>query len=135
VIDVSGLSPALLASDVLYPVLGLVVGSETGEEIPVIAGLPPNTHEDRLKAIGAAAASSGSGALFHAVGSTPEAPTLEAALQGQPPDADGSISFDELRSARVELMTAADGDPLRGVSLGTPHASLEELRRVRNLLG
>ena len=38
--------------------------------------------EDRLKAIAAAAASSGSVAMFHVVGSTPEAPTLEAATQG-----------------------------------------------------
>ena len=42
----------------------------------------PDTSEDRLKALGAAAASSGAVAMFHAVGITPEAPTLEAALGG-----------------------------------------------------
>ena len=37
------------------------------------------TTEDHLKALGAAAASSGAVAMFHAVGITPEAPTLDAA--------------------------------------------------------
>ncbi len=130
VFDVSALSAALLASDVLYPVLGLIVGSETGEDIPVIVGLSPRTHEDRLKAIGAAAASSGAVALFHAVGSTPEAPTLEAALQGGAPDRTVVVSADRLRSARDSLGTAGAGAALQAVCVGTPHASRDELRRI-----
>ncbi len=39
--------------------------------VPVIVGLPAETSEDRLKALGAAAASSGAVAMFHAVGSRP----------------------------------------------------------------
>ena len=42
--------------------------------------------EDQLKAFSAAAASSGRVALFHMVGVTPEAPTLDAAFQGRPPE-------------------------------------------------
>ena len=49
--------------------------------------------EDRLKAVGAAAASSGAVAMFHAVGSTPEAPTLDEALHGMPPLADETITL------------------------------------------
>ena len=41
--------------------------------------------EDQLKAFAAAAASSGRVALFHMVGVTPEAPTLDAAFQGRAP--------------------------------------------------
>ncbi len=52
----------------------------------VIDGLPPGQSEDRLKAIGAAAASSGSVAMFHVVGSTPEAATLDEALQHRAPE-------------------------------------------------
>ena len=50
--------------------------------MPVIVGLPADTDEDRLKALGAAAASSGAVSMFHAVGITPEAPTLDDALGG-----------------------------------------------------
>ena len=135
VFDVTGLSEELLASDVLYPVLGLVVGSETGEEIPVIVGLPPGTHEDRLKAIGAAAASSGAVALFHAVGSTPEAPTLEAALQGDTPSRTITVDGARLRAPRDALGTAGPGAPLQAVCVGTPHASQDELARIAAALG
>jgi predicted aconitase len=77
--------------------------------------------------------------MFHAVGSTPEAATLDAALQGGPPDATVEIGLAKLRAARDELTTAAaggaPGTPIGTVSLGTPHASLAELRAVERELG
>ena len=122
----SDVPPALRDSDVLFPVLGLVLGRRAGSAVAAIDGLPSGQGEDRLKALGAAAASSGAVALFHVIGSTPEAPTLDAALQGAEPAAAEVISVDELRAARDELTTAA-GERLTGVSLGTPHASPAEL--------
>jgi predicted aconitase len=125
----------LLDEDVLYPVLGLVLGRRAGGAVAVLDGLPAGLAEDRLKAIGAAAASSGSVALFHAVGSTPEAPTIDTALGGREAEEEGTISLAELIAARDELTTAAAGDGLAAVSLGTPHASPAELRRIADLLG
>jgi len=129
----------LLDDDALYPVLGIVLGRRAGGRIAAIDGLPPGLSEDRLKAIGAAAASSGAVAMFHAVGSTPEAATLGAALQGRAPDETLEITLAELRAARDELTTAETGAPgtlIGTVSLGTPHASLAELRAVeRELAG
>ena len=66
--------------------LGLLPGVARSQ----VAGYPTGAFEakslaDVVKALGAAAASSGRVALFHAVGVTPEAPTLEAALQGHLP--------------------------------------------------
>ncbi len=126
--------PALLDDDAFYPVLGIVLGRRAGSSVAVLDGLPLNQSEDRLKAIGAAAASSGSVAMFHAVGSTPEAPTLTAALQDREPDAIEEITLGELRKARDELTSAARDAPLRAVALGTPHASLMELTRLLDLL-
>ena len=54
--------------------------------------------EDDLKALGAAAASSGAVALFHVVGRTPEAPDLETACGGL--DAGASPATDGRRFAR-----------------------------------
>jgi predicted aconitase len=125
---------ALRASDVLTPVLGIILGRRAGSAVAAIDGLPAGQPEDRLKAIGAAAASSGSVAMFHVVGSTPEAPTLQAALQGRPPDRVEEITLAELRSARDELTTAG-GDRLAAVSLGTPHASGAELATYAALFG
>jgi predicted aconitase len=136
----SDVPAALLKDDAFYPVLGIVLGRRAGSRVGVIDGMPPGTSEERLKAVGAAAASSGAVAMFHVVGSTPEAPTLEAALQGGEPEEDAQIGMAELRAARAELTTvsggAPAGTPIGTVSLGTPHASLEELRAVeRELAG
>jgi predicted aconitase len=75
--------------------------------------------------------------MFHVVGSTPEAPTLAAALQSGEPEEEIEIGLADLRAARDEL-TSTDGAPparIGAVSLGTPHASLAELRAIADELG
>jgi predicted aconitase len=135
----SDIPAALLDDGSLYPVLGIVLGRRAGSRVAVIEGLPPGVAEERLKAIGAAAASSGAVAMFHAIGSTPEAPSLEAALQGGEPEEVLEIGLAELRRARDELTTqaggASAGTPIGAVSMGTPHASLAELRAIERELG
>src|SRR5919106_1230272 len=111
----------VLDDDLLYPVLGHLVGRIAGDLVPAIEGLPPAVSEDRLKALGAAAASSGSVALFHAVGSTPEAGSLDEALDGGRAERVFDVSLHDLTMARAELTTSAG--PLGAVSVGTPHFS------------
>ena len=69
-------------------------------------------------------------AMFHAVGLTPEAPTLEAALGGGRPELEFGVGAAELRAARDELGAPAGAAVLGAVSLGTPHASAAELERI-----
>lgn len=137
VVDVGSLPERLLDEDVTYPCLGHVLGRVCGSEIPAIVGIPPATGEDRLKALGAAAASSGALAMFHAVGVTPEAPTLEAALGGAAAPASVLVTLADLRAARDSLTTASVGpdDRIGTVSLGTPHYSVGEIGRLREVLG
>jgi predicted aconitase len=123
----------LLNDDVLGAVLGHVVGTRTGSLVPAIVGLPADASENLLKALGAAAASSGAVGMFHAVGRTPEAPTLEAALGGFEPQLESSVTAVDLRAARDELTNTGDG-PIGALSLGTPHASLEELEQIAALV-
>ena len=47
---------------------GIILGRRAGTAVAAIVGVPPGQSEDRLKAIAAAAASSGSVAMFHVVG-------------------------------------------------------------------
>jgi len=129
----AGLPERLLNEEAFYPVLGHLVGLEAGTLVPVIDGLPAQVPEDRLKALGAAAASSGSVGLFHAVGVTPEAPTLDAALQGADPVRTIDVTTDLVARARDSLTTAADGE-LGAVSVGTPHFSLLEFGRLVDML-
>lgn len=124
---------ALQADESFYPVLGHLIGKLAGDRIPVITGLTVTPTEDQLKALGAGAASSGAVALFHIVGITPEAPTMEAAIQGKRPPARIDITLPMLRAARRELTTAS-GEPLDLVVLGSPHFSLAEFRQLAPLL-
>ena len=126
VLDCTSLSPETLALDVTYPVLGYLAGAIAGTTNPVFVGLPADVSEDSLKAVGAAAASSGGVALFHVVGRTPEAPTLEAALGSHVDAPLHHITAQRLNAARQELSTARE-DKLDAVSLGTPHASVDEI--------
>lgn len=128
-IALNGVPGRLLDSDVLYPLLGHLVGRAAGSAVPVIEGLPSGVDEDRLKAVGAAAASSGAVAMFHAVASTPEARTAEEALQGREAERTVAVGPLDLRRARDELSTAGDGR-IGAVSLGTPHASVAEFDRL-----
>ena len=126
----TNIPPRLIDDAMLYPVLGHLIGFDCGTSIPVIVGLPPDSaDEDRLKALGAGAASSGSVALFHAVGITPEAPTLADALGGVEPKREVAVDAAALRHAWEDLSTTMDGR-LSSVHLGTPHASLAEFERL-----
>lgn len=129
----SDVPESLLSEDVLFPVLGHMVGARAGTMIPVITGLLPTTTEDQLKALGAGAASSGAVALFHAIGVTPEARTMEDALRGAEPQAVVDVTPELLRQARDELSTAPGG-PITAVNLGTPHLSLAEFECLMPLL-
>lgn len=126
----SGFAATSGASDTLFTAVGLIVGQRAGERIPVIEGLPRPATEDQLKALGAAAATTGSVAMFHAVGITPEAPTLEAALKGRQPDETLEISPEDVARALRQLSTVPDGTPITAVCLGTPHFSRDEWQRL-----
>jgi len=123
----------LQQDDSFYPVLGILVGRLAGHRIPVISGLTATPAEDQLKAFGAATASSGAVALFHIVGITPEAPSLEAAFQGSPIPEEHTVTLDQLREIRRGLTTTA-GTKLDMVVLGSPHFSLAEFQQLAPLV-
>lgn len=131
--DLESVPESLLSEDVLYPVLGHFVGLEAGNEVPVLDGLPESTTEDQLKALGAAAASSGSVALFHAVGLTTEAPSLADAIHGGRPTRTVKVFPEMLVRARDSLTTSSSSE-LASVSLGTPHFSVTEFGKLVPLL-
>jgi predicted aconitase len=132
---ISGVTRRLLEQDVVYPVLGHLIGGDAGTKIPVIDGLPNDVSEDRLKAIGAGAASSGGVALFHVVGVTPEAATIEDALRGRPAERVVDVTPHSLLRAHSSLSTAArEGAAIDAVSLGTPHYSVAEFEALMALM-
>ena len=120
-------------SDDFYPVLGNLMGKVSLDRIPVIEGMNIIPNEDQLKALGAAGASSGAVAMFHMVGVTPEAQTLEAAFQGKQPEEVITVTMDDLRRSRREL-THSDNEALDMIVLGSPHFSLAEFKLLAPLV-
>jgi predicted aconitase len=137
VLDVSAVSRELLDHDAAWPALGALLGDVAGTQVAALVGLPGDladggATEDRLKALGATAASAGGIALFHVVGVTPEAPTLGAVVRPGAPTV--PVTGADLRSA-CERLSTVGGGRLNAVSLGTPHFSLAEFARLAAELG
>jgi predicted aconitase len=128
------LEPDLAADfrDHYFPPLGYLVGQAVGDKIPVITGLPRAT-SDQLKAFGAASAASGSVALYHMVGITPEARSLEEALGGGQPQQRISVGKAEIARTMEQMGAPTDG-PVDVVGLGCPHASIDQMHRYAALL-
>ncbi|MYD24147.1 MAG: DUF521 domain-containing protein [Holophagales bacterium] len=143
VFDLRSLPHALRSASWLLPAIGYLVGERCGNRIPVLLGLE-RVDEDGLKALGAAAASSGAVALLHAVGITPEAPTLEAALGRAEPEEWIEVGVSDLRDGLRSLSTAP-GEAEAGaagsvelaidvVALGSPHFSPREFAELMPLV-
>jgi len=126
--------PTVTQSHTFYVVFGHFLGSHTADKIPVIEGLPVDASSDQLKALCAAAASSGAVALFHAIGVTPEANTLEQACQGDRPEKVIDIHLSDLQKSRSDLSTAPESAKLDLVVLGCPHSSFDEFRDLAMLV-
>ena len=133
VVDTRAIDPGLKRRDVFYPVLGTWLGAAVDDRVAAITGLPGDVTEDQLKAMGAAAASSGAVGLFHVVGVTPEAPDLETALGGAAPRTVIELAPRELRGARDTLSTST-ADRIDAVAVGSPHFSLTEFDLLEALL-
>jgi len=97
----------------------------------VFTGIKRAPTADELKHLGAALASYGSMALYHMVGVTPEAPTLEAALGGNRPTDRMKIT-----RADIERVFAAYRNPdgsCNFVVFSGPQLSLFEMKRLAEL--
>lgn len=117
-----------------WDLLGYAIGERLpSSAVPVLTGNfePPDL--ERLKACFASMATSGSVEMCHIVGLTPEAPTLEAALQGHEAVATVEISRTDVED--VALRISQQGRmKVNFVSLGCPHYSLKQIQEVSSWL-
>jgi len=117
-----------------WGLLGYFTGAAVGERIPVLTGRYSRPDVIRHKHFGAAAASSGGVELYHLVGVTPEAPTLEQALGGSEPVEVITYGKAELRRTYDDLNSRASDPNVDYVMIGCPHAALEQIEEVCRLL-
>ena len=122
----------MFESEAIYPLLGYLFGEMAGDQVAAITGIPQNVKIDSLKGFCAAAASSGAVGLFHMVGITPEAQTLEMCFHGSKPENEFDITPDLIKKAEDRLWTMKS-DAVDLVVAGCPHYSLAEFVRLAQL--
>lgn len=116
-----------------YNILGYFMGKKAGTKIPVITGLAKNDRFEDYKGMGAAAAASGGVALYHIVGITPEAKTIEEAFGKNTPEARYAFSTKERNQTKAEMCTVKGGE-INAVLVGCPHYTITEIKKVTDLL-
>ena len=113
------------------------VGKLVGEShqnyyaVPVFHGYRRTPTADELKHLGAALASYGSMGMFHFVGVTPEAPSIEAALGGRVSPENLSITDEQIEKA-LSSFSLGDGNA-RLVVFSGPQQSLFEMKQLADL--
>lgn len=117
-----------------WGMLGYFVGDAVQDSIPVVTGGVRAPSLIRHKHFGAAAASSGGVEMYHMVGITPEAPTIERAFGGAPRGE--RFVYDAAARRRIYEMlnsvgTSTDVDY---VMLGCPHYSIEQIAQAAALI-
>ena len=116
-----------------YACAGYYLAKHYPDALPVFTGFPEQCPTYALKAVCASLGSSGSVSMFHAVGITPEAPTLEAATGGRkidritmgPKERDETIRF---------LNSSNDSAEIDCVFIGCPHLDFAEIAQLTTLL-
>jgi predicted aconitase len=116
-----------------YNALAYYVGEEARELIPIYSGLPKNMSIAQIKYVCAPLGVSAGLPMCHIVGVTPEAPTVEAALMGGKPEMKMRFGKSDLAKAYSRL-TTANTDGVDAVTLGCPHATLQEIKECALML-
>lgn len=115
--------------DGFWPLAGYLAGRHAPDAIPLLRGLSATGPDpDDLKALCAAFGTMSAAPMLHVEGVTPEA--------GLAPLSDAKtvrIDRDELRETWRQLNAGSDAVDL--VAIGSPHASLSELARLREAMG
>jgi predicted aconitase len=117
-----------------WGMLGYFVGDVVQERIPVLTGRFGRPDLVRHKHFGAAAASSGGVELYHIVGVTPEAPTLDAAFGSNMPIETFRYGPAERKRTYAAINSSATDPDVDYVMLGCPHAALEQIEEASRLL-
>ena len=133
-IRLNRINETLMNTQTFYVTLGHLVGRIAIDKIAVIQGLNIKPSSDELKAMCAAAASSGGVEMFHIAGITPEAQTLENAFLNQEPLDIIEFGPKEMAGAELDLSNADNGEKLDAVLVGCPHFSMDEFSRLAKII-
>ncbi|WP_024333286.1 aconitase X catalytic domain-containing protein [Desulfotignum balticum] len=117
-----------------WGLLGYYVGMHASNRIPVLQfpELPSRPTPAQLLYFGAEAATSGSVAMFHVIGVTPEAPTQEVAFGSKSPLETIDVSIQDL--FRIEERLSDPPTAINMVMVGCPHYTYNQVCQLDRLM-
>jgi cis-L-3-hydroxyproline dehydratase len=118
-----------IKDDFDYHLLGYAAAQRMEPGIPVFANMPQTPLQEELVAFCAELATGGSIAMFHILGVTPEAKTMEMAFHGEKPKQTVTITEKDLKWAQDHLSKGTD-KPVEFVVFGCPHYSIAQIIEV-----
>lgn len=121
-----------MADDFAYELLGYCIPKKIGPLIPALVGMPLNPTPEALMNLGAQLNTAGATPIFHIVGVTPEAPSLEMALGGKSPEMKIKITDQDLINIR-EAISLSPGK-IDFVMFGCPHHTLRQVQDVARMV-
>lgn len=122
-----------MKDDSYYHYLGMC-GKKIGPGIPVFTGLPQEISSAALTNLGAELNTSGAYGMYHILGFTPEAQTMEQAFGGKEPERRVEITFEDLMDGRDELSCEGHRD-IEFAMFGCPHFDLNQVRYIADKIG
>lgn len=122
---------ASLEDDFDYSMLGYCTPKKMGFGVPVFTGIADPTPE-ALMNLGAQLNTAGAVSMYHIVGVTPEARTLEAACHGEEPQRRVVITDEDLREMRQAL--SASTGKIDFAMFGCPHLTIRQVAQMARQL-
>ncbi|HOG14461.1 MAG TPA: aconitase X catalytic domain-containing protein [Synergistales bacterium] len=123
---------AEVKDDFDYQLLGYCLPKKIFTGVPVFHGLSHKPSSEALMNLSTQLNVHGVIPMFHVVGVTPEAATLEDALQGEKPKRKVSITKADLDEARKTL-SHGDGK-IDFVVMGCPHLTIQQIKGIAAML-
>jgi hypothetical protein len=117
-----------------WGMMGWYVGKYVGSEIPVFNVKNLNKYHlpEKMLYMGAELNTSGAVAMYHIVGVTPEAPTLEKAFGNNKPKFEINVTDTHIKQTQEEI--SEKSGKINLVMLGCPHYTLDQIKDVAKLL-
>lgn len=117
-----------IRSDFDYQLLGYM-GKKIGNGIPVFVDLPTPISPESFMNLGAELNTSGAYGMYHVVGVTPEAPTLEQAFGGKEPKRKVIITNEDLENILEQISEPAHRK-IDFAMFGCPHFTLSQVQTI-----
>jgi len=124
---------AKMDSDFAFSMLGYM-GKKIGPGIPVFVGLGDYVSPEAHRNLGAELNTSGAYGMYHIVGVTPEAPTLEAAFGGREPERRVVITDEDFETVLEREISDRGNRAIDFALFGCPHFSVKEVRYIAEMV-